>query len=290
MVPLVWHGEDVGRLLIGAPGPRRFPAAHSERVINALTPYAADFAHAVRLTAELQRSRERIIGAREEERRKLRRDLHDGLGQSLAAMSMTLTIARHTLRTSPEQADHLLSDLREGMNGVTGEIRELVYGLRPPVLDDLGLEGAVRALATEAMGGPGGAGGAAPRITVSVSGDLSSLPAAVEVAVYRIVQEALTNVLRHANATTVSVTLDAGSALSLRVRDDGVGLPESRRGGVGTSSMRERAAELGGSCLISSPPDGGTLIEVSFPSTPPYRPPPTRRQRAEIRAHALKAG
>ncbi|WP_188193999.1 sensor histidine kinase [Nonomuraea sp. SYSU D8015] len=304
VVPLVWHGENVGRLLIGAPGPRRFPAAHSERVINALTPYVADIAHAVRLTADLQRSRERILGTREEERRRLRRDLHDGLGQSLAGMAMTLTSARHTLRTSPEQADQMLRDLHAGMNRVTIEIRELVHGLRPPVLDDLGLEGAVRALAAEAMGA-GGAGpvagpdpdptsglvdgtavaargkalmvragngavleggdGRAPLITVSVSGNLSGLPAALEVAVYRILQEALTNAIRHANATTVSVTLHADSVLSLRVRDDGVGLAESGPGGVGMSSMRERAAEVGGSCMISSPPDGGALIEVSLP-------------------------
>ncbi|WP_310742071.1 sensor histidine kinase [Microbispora sp. H13382] len=302
VVPLVWHGEDVGRLLIGAPGPRRFPAAHNDRLISAVTPYVADIAHAVRLSADLQRSRERILSAREEERRRLRRDLHDGLGQALAAMAMTITMARRTLRTSPQQAERILLDLRTAMDGVAGEIRELVYGLRPPVLDQLALEGAVRALAAEAMGGGAGsdtppgpraarvsgsdgaitdratavavadgdergrAGGHAPRITVSVSGDLTDLPAAAEVAVYRIVQEALTNVLRHANATTVSVTLHNGAGtLTLRVRDDGVGLPESPRGGVGLASMRERAAEVGGFCLISSPPGGGALIEVSLP-------------------------
>ncbi|MEN3534919.1 sensor histidine kinase [Microbispora sp. ZYX-F-249] len=303
VVPLVWHGEDVGRLLIGAPGPRRFPAAHNDRLISVVTPYVADIAHAVRLSADLQRSRERILSAREEERRRLRRDLHDGLGQALAAMAMTITMARRTLRTSPQQAERILLDLRTAMDGVAGEIRELVYGLRPPVLDQLSLEGAVRALAAEAMGGGGAgpdsppgprtarasgsdgaaadratavavadgderdrAGGRPPRITVSVSGDLADLPAAAEVAVYRIVQEALTNVIRHADAATVSVTLHNGAGtLTLRVRDDGVGLPESRRDGVGLASMRERAAEVGGFCLITSPSGGGTLVEVSLP-------------------------
>ncbi|MFD0469637.1 histidine kinase [Nonomuraea thailandensis] len=100
-VPLVWHGTRVGRLLVGPPGPRRFPAAHNERVLATLTPYAADVAHAVRMAADLQRSRERILTAREEERRRLRRDLHDGLGQTLSAMAMTINMARLTLKSSP---------------------------------------------------------------------------------------------------------------------------------------------------------------------------------------------
>ncbi|NRQ32847.1 sensor histidine kinase [Nonomuraea sp. NN258] len=257
-VPLVWHGEQVGRLLVGQPGPRRFPAAHDERVLATLTPYAADVAHAVRMAADLQRSRERILTAREEERRRLRRDLHDGLGQTLTAMAMTLNIARSRLKNSPDAADALLRDLRSGMDAVTGDVRELVYGLRPPALDDLGLAQAVRELAGQASAGT--------EITVEVEGDLTGLPAAVEVAVYRIVQEALTNVRRHAQATRARVVLRRErAALRLLVGDDGQGLPEEYRSGVGLSSMRERAAELGGISVVSAEPGGGTRVEVMLP-------------------------
>ncbi|MCK2220325.1 sensor histidine kinase [Actinomadura sp. ATCC 31491] len=255
VVPLVWHGEPVGRVLIGPPGPRRFSAAYTERLIGVAVPFLADVAHAVLLAADLQRSRERILTAREEERRRLRRDLHDGLGMALANMAMSLTMARLSLREAPNAADALLLDLRTGMDSVSQEVRELVYGLRPPTLDDLGLAGAVRALAAE----PG------PPVTVEAEGELTGLPAAVEVAAYRIVQEALTNARKHAAAGRVEVTLTrAPRALVVRVRDDGRGLPERRRSGVGFASMRERAAELGGTCLISSP-GTGTQVEAMLP-------------------------
>ncbi|MEO3859846.1 sensor histidine kinase [Acrocarpospora sp. B8E8] len=245
-VPLVWHGQPVGTLLIGPTGRRRFPAAHDERVIAALTPYVADAAHAMRLTTALQRSRERILTAREEERRRLRRDLHDGLGQTLTMMAMTLNMARVSLTRSPDVADILLKELRSGMDAVSGDIRELVYGLRPPALDDLGLAGAVRQLAVD---GP----------IVEIAGDLDGLPAAVEVAAYRIVQEGLTNIRKHANATSAEVALRREDALIVEISDDGVGLPETLKPGVGLRSMRERAAELGGTCTIASDRSGTTV-------------------------------
>ncbi|GAA3804405.1 hypothetical protein GCM10022226_25360 [Sphaerisporangium flaviroseum] len=254
-IPLVWHGELVGSLLIGPQGPRRFAVAHDDRVLATLTPYAADVAHAVRMAANLQRSRERILTAREEERRRLRRDLHDGLGQTLSSMAMTINIARVTLKDSVKAADRLLVDLRTGMDAVGGDIRELVYGLRPPALDDLGLEGAIRALA----------GGGPPTTQVTVSGDLAELPAAVEVAVYRIVQEALTNIHKHARAGTAQVEVARTDALRVRISDDGAGLPSTVRAGVGTASMRERAAELGGTCTTTSSPGGGTVVEALIP-------------------------
>ncbi|WP_433255058.1 sensor histidine kinase [Streptosporangium sp. CA-135522] len=251
-VELVWHGEPVGRLLIGPPGVRRLPAAHNERVIAALTPYVADAAHAVRLVGALRRSRERIVTTREEERRRLRRDLHDGLGQSLSGMAMSINAARHSLRASPEAAERMLTELRSGMDSVTSDIRHLVYGLRPPALDDLGLAGALAEMA-------------GPDVVVEVSGDLTGLSAAAEVAAYRIVQEALTNVRKHACADAVRVSLERGEELRVRVSDDGVGVEPGRRSGVGLTSMRERAAELGGTCVITSPPEGGTVVEAVLP-------------------------
>ncbi|MCK2220583.1 sensor histidine kinase [Actinomadura sp. ATCC 31491] len=250
-VPLVWHGEPVGRLLIGPPGRRRFPAAHDERVVATLVPYVADAAHAVRMTAALRRSRERILTAREEERRRLRRDLHDGLGQSLTGMAMSINAARRTARTSPGDAERLLAGLNAGMEAVRADIRELVYGLRPPALDELGLAGAVEELA----GTP-----------VEVSGELAGLPAAAEVAAYRIVQEALTNARKHARATRVAVALRReGALLRVTVTDDGVGLSPDARPGVGLHSMRERTAELGGTCAVRDAEGGGTVVQAELP-------------------------
>ncbi|WP_062352869.1 sensor histidine kinase [Herbidospora yilanensis] len=260
-LPLVWHGEPVGRLLLGAPEGGRFGAAHDERVVATLLPYVADVAHAVRMASDLQRSRERILAAREEERRRLRRDLHDGLGQTLGAMAMTLNMARLNIKGSPATADHLLRDLRSGMDAVAGDIRELVYGLRPPALDDLGLVEAIRTLAADTLDS-----GTATH--VSADGAMDDLPAAVEVAAYRIAQEALTNVRRHAHAKRVTITLALRDGLlTVRIADDGIGLPEVRRAGVGTSSMRERAAELGGSCAITAPDTGGTIVAARLPLT-----------------------
>ncbi|WP_336210472.1 sensor histidine kinase [Nonomuraea sp. LPB2021202275-12-8] len=250
-IPLVWHAEPVGVLLVGPVDRRRFPAAHDERVIATLTPYIADAAHAVRLTAAVRRSRERILTAREEERRRLRRDLHDGLGQSLSGMAMSINVARLTLRRSPEQADHLLAGLRSGMDAISGDIRQLVYGLRPPALDELGLEGAVAELA----GAP-----------VEAAGELDGLPAAVEVAAYRIVQEALTNIRRHARAAGTAVRLERdGRLLRVTVTDDGIGIAPDARPGVGLGSMRERAAELGGTCTVRAAEGGGTVVHADLP-------------------------
>ncbi|MEU7895624.1 sensor histidine kinase [Nonomuraea sp. NPDC049152] len=263
-IALVWHGEPVGRLLIGRPGARRFAAAHDERVIATLLPYVADVAHATRMAADLQRSRERILAAREEERRRLRRDLHDGLGQTLGAMAMTINIARISIKRAPGTADDLLKDLHSGMEAVTGDIRELVYGLRPPALDDLGLAEAVRQLAEATLSRGDEAGTA---VEVVVDGELGDLPAAVEVAAYRIAQEAVTNVRRHAGASMARIALVREAALFVvSVEDDGVGLRADGRAGVGTSSMRERAAELGGSCVVTSRPGGGTLVEARLPT------------------------
>ncbi|MBB2911950.1 signal transduction histidine kinase [Streptosporangium becharense] len=254
-MPLVWHGEPVGRLILGSPGPRRFAAAHNERLIAVAAPYVADVAHAVRMTSDLQRSRERILAAREEERRRLRRDLHDGLGHALTDMAMSINMAMINLRTAPASADRLLLELRGGMDAVSQEIRELVYGLRPPTLDELGLAGAVRTLAVEGT----------PRVAVEIEGDLANLPAAVEVAAYRIAQEALTNIRKHAGARSAVVSLTRGESLVVRIRDDGHGLPEESRSGIGLLSMRERAAELGGSCVIEPAPGGGTVVEAVLP-------------------------
>ncbi|MBW8483577.1 sensor histidine kinase [Actinomadura parmotrematis] len=253
LIPLVWHGEPVGRLMFGV---TRAPDA---RLAGILARNLAELANATRLALDVQRSRERLLRAREEERRRLRRDLHDGLGPTLASLAMTVDAARITLKTDPAAVDPLLEHLRTTMGRTIGDIRELVYGLRPPALDDLGLTGAIRALGGVVANGDG------PLVDVQVEGDLDDLPAATEVAAYRIVQEALTNVHRHARADRATVRLLVNGDLHLSVGDDGIGLPERARSGVGMSSMRERAAELGGTCTVEPGPGGGTLVRARLP-------------------------
>jgi signal transduction histidine kinase len=259
VIPLVWGGEPVGRLIFSRSDPPDI------RLASVLARNLATVANSVRLAADVQRSRERILSTREEERRRLRRDLHDGLGPTLASLAMTVDAARITLPKDPAAVDPLLELLRATMGRAIGDIRDLVYDLRPPALDDLGLLGAIMALVdniTELAG---------PRVEVEVDGELEDLPAAVEVAAYRIIQEAITNIRRHAAAKVVVVRLERGTALQVSVTDDGVGVSGRGRAGVGLSSMRERAAELGGSCQIGPGPEGGTRVLARLPINVPVR-------------------
>ena len=272
-LPLVYQQEQVGELLLAprAPGEDFGPA--DRRLLDDLARQAGIAAHAVRLTADLQRSRERLVTAREEERRRLRRDLHDGLGPALGAQMLKLGSARVLYPHDPAAADALLEELERDMEAALADIRRLVYNLRPPALDDLGLVGAIRETAARYDQSAYGAGIAATpngrlRVAVDAPERLPPLPAAVEVAAYRIAQEALTNVVRHAGARhcTIRVSLDdAPPALCLEITDDGVGVPETRTPGVGLTSMRERAEELGGSCAVESPPGGGTRVLARLP-------------------------
>jgi signal transduction histidine kinase len=216
--------------------------------------------HAVRLTADLQSSRERLVATREEERRRLRRDLHDGLGAQLAGLNVQAGTLRRLIPTDPDAADELVVELREELRGAISDIRRLVYDLRPPALDDLGLVEALRQLA-ERYGSESGQ----LRVLVEAPEDIPDLPAAVEVAVYRIMQEALTNVVRHARARTCVVRLAVDDDAALEIVDDGVGIPAQRSVGVGLSSMHERASELGGSCIVESTRERGTRVLVRLP-------------------------
>jgi signal transduction histidine kinase len=164
------------------------------------------------------------------------------------------------LRRDPTAAEAVLDDLMTRTHEAGEDVRRLVYELRPPALDDLGLVGAIREAAIGVLPA------IEPQVVVETLQPLPPMPAAVELAAYRIAQAGLANVASHADARTCSVRLwldDA--ALNVEVLDDGRGLPKSVRAGVGLVSMRERAAELGGSCSIDSAAGGGTRVLARLP-------------------------
>jgi signal transduction histidine kinase len=250
------RGRSLGRVVLGARAPGEPYAPEDLALAGILSAQLALALDAVVLATQLQTSRGQIVTAREEERRRLRRDLHDGLGPALAGIALTLQAAENT---GGPAGDALVSGARVQLQDVVGEIRQIVHGLRPPILDDLGLAAAIRAHADHL----------AP---LNVELDLPDLPirlsAAAELAVYRIATEALTNVARHAHASSCRVALrdDRGDTV-LEVSDDGCGLDPRADPGVGLHSMHERAAELGGQVVLSRASLGGLAVAVRLPNT-----------------------
>jgi signal transduction histidine kinase len=259
-LPLVYQREELGRLVLSPRAPGEGFSDADRRLLEDLARQAEVAVHAVRLTTDLQHSRERLVATREEERRRLRRDLHDGLGAQLAGLNVQAGTLRRLIPRDPDAADDVLVELREELRSAIADIRRLVYDLRPPALDDLGLAEALRRLAERY-----GSEGEQLRVSVEAPEDLPYLPAAVEVAVYRITQEALTNVARHAQAHSCVVRLALNEDVALEIVDDGIGIPAERSAGVGLSSMHERASELGGSCVVQAVPKGGTQVLVRLP-------------------------
>lgn len=219
-----------------------------------------------RMTEDLQRGRERLITAREEERRRLRRDLHDGLGPTLATLALQADLAERLTGTDDDAAREVLADLARRARDAAGEARRIAHGLRPPVLAELGLVEALR----DCADGIAPAHGSRLQVDLDAPAQLPALPAAVEVAAYRIAQEALANVVRHAGARRCRVRLEVNGHLELEVADDGHGLAAVRSDGdgVGLASMRERAAELGGICAVEST-SRGTIVRARLPVVEP---------------------
>ncbi|MBB5293547.1 hypothetical protein E5F05_01305 (plasmid) [Deinococcus metallilatus] len=253
--PLVHQGETVGELRL-APRVGDAFKPMERKLLDTVAQQTSVAVFVVRQYLDLQRSREALVAAREEERRRIRRDLHDGLGPELATLAVKLDAARNLLGSDVTRVDDLLLELKGQTQDVLAGIRRLVYALRPPALDELGLEGALR---EQARGYDG-----ALRVGLTLTGDLTHLPAATEVACYRIVQEALANVVRHAHASHCELRVHVADQVTVEVQDDGLGFPAHAPGGVGLRSMRERAEELGGSLtLVSSA--GGTRLHAVLP-------------------------
>lgn len=264
--PLVYHGDHVGRLYVAPRLPDEPYAPADERLLRDMLPQVTLAVHTARLTLDLQHSRQRMLTALEDQRRRLRRDLHDGLGPTLATVMMNLDAARGRLDAG-RGAEHiapLLTEARALAESALGDVRRVAYDLRPPALDDLGLTGALRQHAEHFAVETG--------LLVEVRSALEarSLPAAIEIAAYRIAMEALTNAVRHARARQSCVELALtstaqGDALALVVSDDGAGLPADVRMGVGMRSMRERADELDGVLTFETVQPHGTRVRAVLP-------------------------
>ncbi len=254
---LVVRGSTRGLLVVTYPPGRRV-RARDRQLLRDFADHVARVVDTLGLTGELQRSRERLVAAREEERLRLRRDLHDELGPTLAGLSMQLGGLGELIADDPRTAQERVRRLEAASRHALDRVRSVSRGLRPPVLDELGLVAALVELAAHCG------------LDVDVSADLlPDLPPAVEVAAYRVGAEALTNVARHAGPTgaTVRITV-ADRHLVLRVSDAGRGRGDGPSG-VGTLAMRERAEELGGTLDVGWAPEGGTTVEARFPLEPP---------------------
>jgi len=266
-IPLVYAGELVGSLVITqTDGDHPLDDRRRALLASISRPVAAAL-QATSLTRELADSRERLVAATEDERRRLRRDLHDGLGPTLSSAVLGVGRAQSLLINQPGAAEDQLQLVTSQLQDAVGEIRRLVYDLRPPVLDLLGLVGAL----TEQARVVG-------VFTVAGPAVLPQLGAAVEVAAYRIVMEAMTNAVRHGRAASGLVDIRIGHRgrpdntdgtleLRLSVSDDGIGMPDGYEAGMGIASMRERAATLGGSCTIEPGEQRGTVVRAWLPLT-----------------------
>ncbi|GGB25236.1 hypothetical protein GCM10011492_14090 [Flexivirga endophytica] len=263
-LPIVFRGTQIGRLEVAArPGAalRGKPLAQMHELADEVAPLV----HAVILREAVDQLRRELASAREEERRRLRRDIHDGIGPALAAVALQVDGAATLVDSCPEVVKEVLLRVAGQVGDVLADIRRLVHELRPPVLDALGLSAAVAQLATT-FAIPSAAKSPGLLVTVDTPDSLGKLPAAVEVTAYRVVAEALSNVARHSGAGTATVVLARGPGLlRVVVEDDGVGPPPDGPYGVGTISMIERATAIGGDCTIGSSATGGVRVSALLP-------------------------
>ncbi len=272
IVPLTHQGELVGALCLASRSPGEEFSSADRRLLRDLASQSGAAVHEVQLTValrssleDLRSSRERLVEAQEEERRRIQRDLHDGLGPVLASMRLRLEACLDLAEGTAAPLFGDLERLYELVGQATGDIRRLVYDLRPPVLDQLGLVPAIRQHCERFERETG-------IKTELVTASELSVPAAAEVTVFRVVQEALVNVQKHAHAPRVVVRLERqGEWLLVGVADDGKGLLPSANGGAGAGtgllSMRQRAELLGGTLNLENRPGGGTNLLAHIPAS-----------------------
>lgn len=256
---LTHFGAPVGALVVSERGPSDPLSPADRRVLDHVRPIASTAVYATGLSAELRRSREGVVRAREEERRRLRRDLHDGMKPALAGLALGLEAAARSAARDATALPRRMRELRDVAQTVAVDVGRIVEDLRPPALDEAGLVDSLREQSEWLFKSDG------TRITVETPEIMPPLPAAVEVAAYRIAVEAMTNVVRHSRATSCTVSLRVADTLDLRIVDNGIGLSEHTKPGMGFDSMRERADELGGQLSIDTLTAGGVRVFASLP-------------------------
>jgi signal transduction histidine kinase len=259
-VPLTHAGEQVGRLLVQ---PRRGEATltRADRQLLAdLAAHAGPAVHAARLVDQLTESRERLVQAREAERGRLRRDLHDSLSPALAGIGLSADAADRVLETDPEAAAALLARVVAEARASTETVRRLLADLRPPGLEELGLVAALEERARQ-LSRPGEF-----EVELRIADPLAPLAPGVEVAAYRIAVEALTNAARHSGGRRCCLELSTDQLLRLTVTDDGHGLSGQNGEGMGIHAMRERARELGGQLTIGPADGAGVRVVAELPT------------------------
>jgi two-component system, NarL family, sensor kinase len=259
-IPLTYAGAPVGRLDVDAVRRHQLDPAE-ERLLGDFAQQAATAAHATGLARELRLSHDRLSSARDQERHRIRRDLHDQLAPALAGVALGIGAARRAVAPRDPRTGDLLEKLRAEVRDSLDDVKLLVADLRPTILERYGLLDALRQHAAAVS---------SDTFVTSVAaaaGPITVLPSRVAVAAYRIALEAVANASRHSGATACRVTLEVdGNVLRLTVSDNGVGLPlVYRQRGLGLRSMTERAAELGGRCVITAAVPHGTLIEATLP-------------------------
>ncbi|MEU6553362.1 DUF4118 domain-containing protein [Streptomyces sp. NPDC046915] len=251
--PIVVAGRLWGVIIVSKKSEGSFPA-NTESQISAFTDLVVIAIENARASAELTASRARIVTAADGARRRIERDLHDGVQQRLVSLLILLNNAQMTV---PPDLDGLRAELRHvatGLTDVFDELREVARGIHPAILAQGGLAPALKALAR--------------RSAVPVDLDVhveDRLPERVEVSAYYVVSEALTNAVKHAQASFVTVTVDAGSdVLRVRVQDDGVGGADFATG-TGLVGLRDRVEALDGRMSLDSPRASGTTLSAELP-------------------------
>jgi signal transduction histidine kinase len=251
-VPIRLAGHELGMLRAGRRGQPL--DARDERLLEAAAAQIGLVLHARSLTDEVREARDELVSVVEEERRRLRREIHDGVGPTLAGIALGLESAERAVDQDPVRARRLLASVRTDVTGLVAEVRHVVDGLRPALLDELGLVGSLTQLASameERTGVPVAVEAAVPH----------SLPAAVEVAAYLIAAEALTNLARHAAPGRAGLHVEAlDEHLVVEILDDGHGGASERPGGTGMGSMQQRAEGVGGTLQIRSSATGTVVV------------------------------
>ncbi|MGD8188931.1 sensor histidine kinase [Brevibacillus ginsengisoli] len=280
--PIIHRGDELGMLLVAPRSAGETFTSEDYKLLDVLLRQSGPIIQNVNMTIgmklladALQESREKLVLAREEERRQIRRNLHDDLAPRLAALALNAAAAEKYVQHDPDTAKELMIDLRKVIRSTVDEIRTMVHDLRPASLDELGLIGALQermnelAKSTQLSAGTGGE--QVLQFHLQTPDELPPLPAAVEVAAYRIVTELLVNVVRHAQATqcVARFAITSANQLLIEVTDNGKGIvphpKPSGKGGIGLVSIRERAAELGGQCQFERLEVGGTRVTAYLP-------------------------